>query len=220
MSYYGTDVISVQTRGTAESAFVSATFNASVTQLGATGPAAKEKALPIIERLKQTILARAEDGGIDTTRLKTTFAVDIHRNRENEFAGYRATYTVEFTGTNVVNAPAVHDALTSIEGVASPTPIYNLDDSPAVHARAFKEAVEKAKVKFESQCAALDFDPRAYGVQTYSIREETPRGKGLSFTEAAGAVAAGGKVKPIGMEPGKALLELNVEFAYTRKLQT
>lgn len=216
MSYYGTDVISVQTRGTAESAFVSATFTASVTQYGATGPAAKMKAEPIIEQLKQAILAHAEDGGIDTSRLKTTFAVDIHRNREQEFAGYKATYTIEFTGKNVVNAPAVHDALTSIEGVASPTPVYNLADSPAEHARAFKEAVEKAKVKFEGQCAALGLDARSYSVQTYTIREETPRGKGLSFTEAAGAVAAGGKVKPIGLEPGKALLELHVEFAYKK----
>lgn len=211
MSYYGDRVISVNVKGAAETEFISATFKASVTMQGRTGPAAKEKAIPIIENIKKTILSHADKAVIDTTRLKTTFAVDVARDRQTgQSIGYEAVYTITFTGKNVVAAPAVHDALTSIEGVQAPTPIYNVNDASAVHAVAFADAVAKAKVKFNDQCAALGLTASDFFVTSWNIQHEEPRGKTLGFTEGAGP-------KPVGLEPGKASLDMQVSFAYAPK---
>lgn len=211
MSYYGESTIAINTKGSAETEFVSATFKASVTTQAKTGPAAKEKAAPIIEMIKKSILLYATTAKLDTERMKTTFSVDVDTHRSTgDFIGYMAIYTITFTGKNVAMAPAVHDALTSIEGVQAPTPVYNLNDSAEVHARAFKVAADQAKVKFDNQCAALGLDPSFYEVKSWSIQEEEPRGKFLTFTE-------GATPKAVGLEPGKASLDMRVSFAYTRK---
>ncbi len=206
--YYGDSTISVNVKGSTETEFTSATFNASVTGYGKTGPEAKEKVFPVIEKLKKTILSHAEPAGIDTTRLKTTFDVLVDNDRATgAFVGYKAVYTIKFTGKNVTAAPAVHDALTSIESVQAQTPVYNLDDSAEVHGRAFNDAAAKAKTKFIYQCKALNLDPNHYVVKSWSIIDEEPRGKTLSFSEGAAA-------KPIGLEPGKASLDIRVTINY------
>lgn len=209
MSYYaGTEVVAVLVKGSTETEFTSASFRALVTTYGPTGPVAKEKALPAIDAIKQAIIAHAEKVGIDLDRLKTSFAVDIHHERATgNFAGYKALYAINFTGRNVVEALKLHDALTSLEGVEAPTPVFNLNDSAEVHARAFTDAVEKAKIKFNNQCKAIGMDPSFFRIASWSIQEEEPRGKMLSFTEGATA-------KPVGLEPGKAVLDMRVTFAF------
>ena len=212
MSYYGNqEIISVTAKGSSETEFASATFKANVVTEGKTGPEAKERAFPIIEKIKKTIVGHAESAKIDTQRLKTTFSVEIDTHRTTgAFIGYKAVYSITFTGTNVAAAPAVHDALTSIEHVQSPTPIYNLNDSAGVNAASFANAVQKANLKFGDQCKALGLPFDDFYVQSWSIQEERPAGKTLSFTE-------GPTAKPIGMEPGKASFDMTVNFAYARK---
>jgi uncharacterized protein YggE len=209
--YYGNEVINVTARGSAETEFVSATFKASITTHGKTGPKAKGEASPIIEKLKQTILSHADKGGIDTTRLKTTFAVVIDTNRNTgEFVGYKAVYTIDFTGTNVKAAPMIHDALTSIENVQAPTPVYNLSEASSVHALAFAAAVDKAALRFKDQCAALKFNADDFLIASWSITDEEHHGKTLSFSEPESP-------KAVGLEPGKASIDIKVAFAYVRK---
>lgn len=213
MAYYnnGDNVVLTLAKGSTETEFTSATFKAMVTTYGTTGPMAKEKALPCIEAIKRAIVSYGETVGIDMDRLKTSFSVDIHHARNTgEFAGYKANYTITFTGRNVVEALKLHDALTSIEGVEAPTPIFNLNDSADVHARAFADAVAKARIKFQSQCAALDIDPNMYETTSWSIQEEEPRGKMLSFSE-------GAQAKPVGLEPGKAVFDMKVTFVHRLK---
>jgi len=217
MGYYGDhpECISVTSKGSAETAFTKATYRATVTTSGKTGPAAKDRALPVIEQIRKTILAHAEKATLDTGRLKTTFAVDVETHRQTgEFLGYRAVYSAEFSGTNVREAPFVHDALTSIEGVQSPTPVYHVDDGVEVHAAAFADAVGKAKAKFAAQCKGLGVDPNFYEVTTWTIQEDTPRGKTLSFQ------ANATEPKAVGLEPGKATLDLNVTFVFAPKKPT
>ena len=139
--------------------------------------------------------------------------VETHR-QTGEFLGYRAVYSAEFSGTNVREAPFVHDALTSIEGVQSPTPVYHVDDGVEVHAAAFADAVGKAKAKFAAQCKGLGVDPNFYEVTTWTIQEDTPRGKTLSFQ------ANATEPKAVGLEPGKATLDLNVTFVFAPKKPT
>ena len=217
MGYYGDhpECISVTAKGSAETAFTKATYRATVTTSGKTGPAAKDRALPVIEQIRKTILAHAEKAALDTGRLKTTFAVDVETHRQTgEFLGYRAVYSAEFSGTNVREAPFVHDALTSIEGVQSGTPVYHVDDGVEVHALAFADAVGKAKAKFAAQCKGLGVDPNFYEVTTWTIQEDMPRGKTLSFQ------ANATEPKAVGLEPGKATLDLNVTFVFAPKKPT
>ncbi len=203
MGFYGdANIISVSGKGTATTKFTTATYKATVTTRGKTGPKAKEDALPVIEKIREVILRHAETAGIDTGRLKTTFG---------EFVGYRATYTASFTGSNVKEAPAVHDALTSIEGVESPTPVYGLDDGPAIQAVAFEDAVKKAKAKFESEAKACGLDPANYVIKSWGIQEEQAHGKTLAF-----ASNAHDKVKPVGLEPGRAVLDITVNLAFVK----
>jgi uncharacterized protein YggE len=218
MAYYGDNsgVIAVGAKGTAETKFTTATYRATVTCSAKTGPAAKDKALPIIEKIREAILKHSETGGIDTGRVKTTFGTDVERNRNTgEFVGYQAVYTAEFIGSNVKEAPAVHDALTSIEGVQAGTPVYSLDDGPERQAVAFAAAVGKAKAKFEAEAKACGLDPKNYVIRSWSIQEEQPRGKTLSF-----AVSAHDKAKPVGLEPGRAVLDITVNLAYVEAKAT
>lgn len=211
MSYYGSNVVAVNVKGSAETEFVSATFVAKVTTYGQTGPAAKDKALPTIDSIKKAVMQHAERAGIDTTRLKTSFSVDIHHDRHSgNFSGYKASYSITFTGRNVVESLALHDALTSIDGVESPTPVFNLNDSADVHSRAFNDAFQRAKVKFENQCRATGTDPKEFRLTSWSIQDEEPRGKMLSFRE------DGAGPKAVGLEPGKAVLDMRVTFCYSR----
>ena len=213
------DSIGVTTKGTAETAFVLVTFKASVNTRGQTGPEAKEKALPIIEQVKRVILAHAgeDKAGIDLERLKTSFSVGLAPQRYSnggvvlDTIEYRATYTITFVGKSVQAAPAVHDALTSISGVEAPTPVYNVDDLAKVYATAFADAYAKASLRFGAQCKAIGLDPERFYVQSWSVTDEQPRGKTLTYRE--NAVAA----KPVGLEPGKATLDMTVNFIYTRK---
>ncbi len=210
MAYYGNDVIAVSTKGAAETDFVSASFEARVVTEGTTGPDAKEKAISVIEKIKKAISMHADKGGIDTKRLKTTFAVDIRHDRiTGGFAGYKATYTIKFTGKNVAAATDIHDALTSIESVQAPTPIFNIDDSSDIHARAFTDAVQKAKIKFKDQCVALALEYENFSIQSWTAGEEEHHGKTLGLTEDSGP-------KP-GIEPGKASLDMRVTLVYRKK---
>lgn len=212
MSYYGdSGVITVNVKGSAETEFTSVTFKATVTTQAPLGPEAKEMARPAIEAIKKTILEHAETVGIDTHRLKTSFSVDSYNDRQTgKFSGYEARYTISFNGKNVVEALKLHDALTSLRGVEAPTPVFNIDDSADVHARAFNLAAAKAFEKFNNQCVALKLTPTAFEVASWSIDEEQPRGKTLSFSEGATA-------KPVGLEPGKASLDMRVTFAFRRR---
>jgi uncharacterized protein YggE len=209
MAYYGQN-IGISARGTTDTEFVSATFKATVITEGKTGPDAKEQALPVIEKIKKAIASHATSAGIDMTKLKTTFDVDIRHNRNSgEFNGYKATYTVNFQAKKVGAATAVHDSLTSIDSVQSPTPIFNLDDSPEVRDRAFTHAANQAIRTFTDQCRALKLDPNEFFIRSWSIQEERPHGKVLSLQVAEDA-------KPT-IEPGKASFDVNVIFIWAKK---
>ncbi len=214
MPYLGTNVINITAKGTAASAFTSATFKASVTTTGNTGPAAKELAIPRIEAIKGVIAKLAAEAGIETDRLSTSFAVDVNRERDSSghyvFKGYRAVYTISFKAVRVEQATTVHDALTSIEGVEAVSPVFNLDNSPIVEAEAFQKAVDLARLKFGNQCKALGKLPEEYEVTAWSVEEDQPQGKMLSLGGGAGPSA-------IEIEPGKALLEVTVAMSFTPK---
>jgi uncharacterized protein YggE len=202
MGYYGTETIDVHTQGSAETDWLSATYSASVVCSGKTGPEAKTKLAPITEKILEAVRSKADAAGIDLGRLQTTLNVSIRNNRQTgEFEGYNATYTIKFNGKSVAAAPEVHDALTSIESVMADTPKYNLNETNEAHGQAFKEAYDKAKLKFETQCKATGLDSTEWGLKSWDIQDEEHRGKTLGYN------TDGNAPKAIGLKPGRALIE-------------
>jgi uncharacterized protein YggE len=210
MSYYSDDNISITVNGSAETVFTSATFKASVTTLGKTGPEARGQAAPIIESIKRVLISWEDKGGIDLQRLRTTFDVSTNTSRSGDFNGYKAIYTIQFTAWAVAAAPAIHGALTSIETVEAETPVYHVKDSTEVQARAFADAVEKAKLKFAAQCVALDKDPQGYYVRSWITQDQEHHGKTLSFSD-----GQNGDFR--GHEPGWASLDIRATFLYKER---
>ena len=206
------NIVSIAARGTAETSFTSVAFKATVTKVADTGPKAKAAAAEPIEKILNVVREHAEKGGIDTNKLNTWFDVNTNHDRNTgSFRGYKAVYTIKFKAKNVAHATTIHDALTSIDGVEASSPQFKIDDSADVYARAFKDAVEKARVKFADQCNALDLAQANFRLTNWHISEEEPSGKFLSLRSGDDTA----HVKP-GIEPGKANYELRVTFAYVR----
>lgn len=211
---YGTqqDTISITSRGTTEAAFTSVTFKASATATGKTGPAAKEETKGRIEAILKVVAAFTERAGIEKDRLRTTFAVDVwkeYNGHRHEFKGYRATYTIAFNAKNVAEATALHDALTSINGVEAETPVFNIDDSPQVVAHVFADAVKKAKITFSNQCAALNFNAESFEIVNWRfIPGHRGSGKFLSLSS---------EDESVEIAPGRAVLESSYMFEFKKK---
>lgn len=212
MGYYvDNDAIRVTARGTAEAEFASVTYRAKASKSAKTGAEAKALVQPMIEQIKSVVHEHAERGKIDTGRLKTTFAVDVDTNRHTgEFCGYKATYSIEFTGRQVSAATGIHDVLTSLGEVQAPTPVFNLDTTAEVQSMAFHDAVARARELFAGQCAALDLNPSDFYVLTWAVETDRPSGKTLS-------VASSSTGSVVEVSPGRAVLEVTVTLLWTRK---
>ncbi len=206
--------IIVFAKGRAESMFERATFSVSCSDTGPTGHDAKLNAASSMNALRQLIVEWSTRAKLDPT-IKTTMVVEPFylyppdNRSEKTLGGYKATFTAEFVAGNVIEALALHDALTSIPRVAAQTPVFHVKDSNQVRDQAFKDAVLNANAKFNAQCAALGINPKLYEVSTWTIEDEQPRGKSISFKE-------GATPKSIETTPGAALLEIGVNFFFTK----
>jgi len=215
MKYYGHEVIEVKVKGMAPSKFISATFKATVTTKAPTGPAAKELAKGRIDQIKAVIARFAKDAEIVTDRLKTSFAVDVHTEyvgNEHVQKGYKSVYSITFEAKNVAQATALHDALTSIEGIASPSPVFNFDESPEVHALAFQDAVTQAKRKFADELRAVNLPADTYKIVSWQLNSERTLGGGKFL-----ALVEDSESNAVSVEPGKAIYELPLAFAFVQK---
>lgn len=210
MGYGNDDTIHITTKGSIETKFISVSFRASVTTTAKTGPDAKADAKQRIEAIKNVIGSFSDRAGIETDRLRTSFAVDVWKDNNYNFKGYKAVYTIAFNARNVSEATALHDALTSISGVESPTPVFNVDDSPETEAKVFEDAADKAKAKFKRQCDALGFDEEQFKVVRWSFIPDHRGGGGkfLSLTT---------EKESIEVSPGRALLESSYTFEFKGK---
>lgn len=208
------DSIRIKAPGSTETEFKTVSFRASVTATARTGPAAKKEAKGRIDQILQVVAAFTTRAGIETDRVRTTFAVDVTKDyTTGAFNGYQALYTISFKAKKISEAVALHDALTSIDGVESPTPVFNFDDSPEVRARVFENAASKAKATFESQCRALSYDPERFHISRwYFVPEHRPSGKFLSPVSVTDDTAS----SSVDITPGRALLEMTYEFEFQR----
>ena len=210
---------SLSAKGVAKAEFTSVGYSATIRTTGATGPEAKSKGRPIIAKLMAAIEQACKDGaGIDQHRLKTDYSVSQIRRYnsvtgEHEHLGYQAVFTVGFIGTNIKMATRVHDALTSIEGVESPTPAFSVDENAELEAAAFADGFGKAEARFKMMCetAGLDRDDcEIVGLDRDD--ERAHHGKTLALSAYDEAHADG----PVEIEPGKAEYGVIVRVTYAR----
>jgi uncharacterized protein YggE len=217
MTYYDQKPgqIAVSVRGSAETKFTSVSFQVTIVKQNKQGPAAKAEAETLIGEVKKVISSHAKSAEIDTTRIKTTFPVEIYHSRHTgEFAGYQATWTCNFTAKNVGEATRLYDALTSIDGPQAKSPTFHV--SAEVHARAFQDAWAKAKARFSYQCGAVGQKFEDYELLSWHIHDDTrPAGKMLALS--AGSGSEDGLVS---VEPGKAILDIGVNFVFVKKKPT
>lgn len=212
---------SVTAKGVAKAEFTSVGYAATIRTTGTTGPEAKSKGRPVVAKLMAAIEQACKDGaGIDRQRLKTDYSVgQITRyngaDGVREHLGYQAVFTIGFIGTNIKKATAVHDALTSIEGVESPTPVFNIDENADLEAAAFIDGYGKAEARFKMMCEAAGLRPLADFEVVGLDRddERAHRGKTLALASYDEAHADG----PVEVEPGKAEYGLIVRVTYARK---
>jgi uncharacterized protein YggE len=206
------DSIDVTVSGSAATTFTHAEFRADVTTYGKTGPEARGAAKPVIEAIRAVIVRYANVAKVETDRVRTTFAVGLHRRYDapthgQVVDGYRAVYTASFRALNVAEAGDLHDALTSIPGVESPTPIFHMDRTLGIYTAAFTEAAVLARARFLSECEAIGVVPSAFEVVGWRVEDDRPSGKMARMSEGEGV---------LGVDPGRAVLDLCVTFSYRR----
>lgn len=207
--------IDVSARGVSSATFTSVDYRVSAVTEGPTGPAAKDLARPIIDAALEVIRKHGPGAGVDMDRLRTSLSVDtfqVYDDRVQRHGGYRVSWSCSFSGTDIGASLVLHDALTSIAGVQSPSPVFRTDGKTDAHDRAFADAVKKARRKFEAQCQAIGVDPTNYRVKSWDVREEEQRGMGKTLS--IDPQTAGLGMKPVGAEPGKAVVEVNVTLYF------
>lgn len=210
---------SITAKGVAKASFTSVTYSATVRATDKTGPAAKAKARPVIAQLMAAIDEACKTGaGIDKLRLRTDMSISAvsrynDKTKQHEHAGYQATFTVNLDGSNVAMATKVHDALTSIEGVESPTPVFNIAGSAALEAEAFADGFAKAQERIGMMCKTAGLAPTRVKIVGLSQGDDRAhRGKTMALA-AYDETHAGA---PVEIEPGQAefVVQVTVRYAY------
>lgn len=205
-------IININAVGRAQSVFSSVSYSATVVADGPTGPVAKGRARPAMDKLREVVMGYADEAKLDRSRVRTTFSVDLipDHSRSQQFLGYRAVYTMSFSGSDVGASVKLHDAITSIEGVQSPSPVFLPDRKNDAPRAAFEDAFSQIRKKFAEQCGVAGLDPDAYEVVDWSSHDydESRRGGGkfLALDESSSAI-----------EPGKAEVSISVTASFRRR---
>lgn len=207
--------------GTADAKFTKVTYAVRVAQNGRTGPEAKERARPIIENVLKVLKEHADQAGIDPESIKSLLSVEEvssydHNTRENVFGGYRASYSLTFSGSNVDEASKLHDALTSIDDARASSPAFEIGSNDELLLHATTRAFAAANSRFRMECEVLGLDPDDYEIRTWSTgHDHGTRAKSLGL-EAAVAMDAP-MAAPIEIRAGKAVRSVTLTVSYARK---
>lgn len=208
----GAEQIPITGRGAVETVFDSVRYTVRVHALAPTGHEAKDAARKVIDQFHACISEFGPEAGLDLGMIRSKFGVGyVRKDAYEPVAGYRASYEVTFEGRNVATATRMHDRLTSIVGLESPTLEFLVSDLSDCEEAAFDKAVNQSKQKFLVQCRALGLSSDDYEPVTWYVERNTGGGKTMALHTPET------KAKPIGLEPGAALVEQVVTITYARK---
>lgn len=205
-----TDEIRIQVQGTAATQYTGANFTIQASRFDKVGSVAMDRIVEVATHIRTFLAEWTERAAIDTRGIRVVSKLGLHQNRQSyEYDGYTADYTCTFLCKNIVEGIALHRALTQIDGVTAPSPVFILDDSRSVQDLAFQDAVQKAMTRFADQCGALGKRATDYVIVNWGVQErETVSAKLMSYdpTEEDGGVGL-----------GRAILKLEVTFVFRLK---
>ena len=204
------DDIRIQVQGTAATQYTGANFTIQASRFDKVGSVAMDRIVEVATHIRTFLAEWTDRAAIDTKGIQVVSKLGLHQNRQTyENDGYTADYTCTFLCRNIVEGIALHRALTQIDGVTAPSPVFVLDDSREVKKFAFEDAVRKALNAFGDQCVALDKNITDYAIVNWGVQErEAAVGKLMSYdpTEENGGVGL-----------GRAILKLEVTFVFRLK---
>ena len=205
-----TDEIRIQVQGTAATQYTGANFTVQAFRRDKVGSIAMDRIVEVATRIRTFLAEWTDRAAIDTKGIQVVSKLGVHQNRQTyENDGYVADYNCTFLCKNIVEGIALHRALTQIDGVTAPSPVFILDDSRSVQDLAFQDAVQKAMTRFADQCGALGKRATDYVIVNWGVQErEAVSAKLMSYdpTEEDGGVGL-----------GRAILKLEVTFVFRLK---
>ena len=204
------DDIRIQVQGTAATQYTGANFTIQASRFDKVGSVAMDRIVEVAKRIREFLAEWTDRAAIDTKGIQVVSKLGLHQNRQSyEYDGYTADYTCTFLCKNIVEGIALHRALTQIDGVTAPSPVFILDDSRHVQKLAFQDAVQKAMERFADQCTALGKKATDHVIVNWGVSErEAAVGKLMSYdpTEEDGGVGL-----------GRAILKLEATFVFRLK---
>ena len=164
-----------------------------------TGPAAKAKIQPTVEKLLECF--ESLEG---TMNRVSSFKVEwVHRHQQTP--GYRAIYTLDFATDQVKSVVEISDKLTSIPGVQMKAPTYFFSDPEPHRVSALSRAFETARKRFETERALVGFDSNLTIISWNADYREH-----LGFSKVANHVSEG-------EDAGTARVEVHLDVSYGRR---
>lgn len=147
-------------------------FTCKVSDIAFNGPVAKERIKDAVKSLTDYYDVLRGEGKTRNKRSSMSLK-PVHKYNQktdiNEFGGYEATYTLEFSTLDVAAVSQIHDQLTSIDGVAAASPSFGFLD-PESHRRAALEAAwELVKERFEHQCVVLESPREKFRGESWKV---------------------------------------------------
>lgn len=236
MSEKNSVVTTVNVSGVALAEYDLSVFGLTIQSDGKTGPEAKEKLVKSVSTV-DTCLKSLRDEGVnveDATLRKSVRVSPIQvwndKKEKHENRGYRATYTLGFTVTNVDTTSTVHDRLSSlnVDGLTVNDPDFKVKNLDGLHKEALKNAFERASVRFENECAVLGKTANNYEVSAWNVRYDESQGRRRdnagpmrSFAAAGGSPMMATKaMSPISIEidagEAEVVATLNVTYSHKR----
>lgn len=168
----------VAARGLAEDKYTVANFHLSLSDKGATVPAAKDKLKKQIESLNTTLASlrtkldfKFIDNSVrSSSQMQEDYEYD-RKNNENKFIGHIATYNYSFQIDNLDVVNALYDALTSLNKVTVGSPSFGLKPAQRerLNKKALKNAFAKAKDRFEAECKVLNLVASEFEIANWEV---------------------------------------------------
>lgn len=224
MRFDNEDVVTqVSAIGTAVADFDMARFVVTATTKGDTGAEAKAALKQVVSELSKLYESFQSEGAVENRLANTSVAprqeYDVQKC-EHKLAGYQATYNLVFHVSDLDKVSQIHDALTNIEGVQANEPTFDIKDKSALSKQAFKNAYEKCKERFESECAVLGKNSGQYTVGRWNVHyseDDRYNGGVRTMTANVGGFADDDAIQ---IHAGKAEITCNLSIYFVKAKKT
>lgn len=194
-------------------------FTCTVADIGSSGPIAKELIKDAVKLLTDYYDVLRREG--KTRNKRSSMSVKPshkynQRTEENEFKGYEATYTLEFSTLDVAAVSKIHDQLTSIDGVAAKSPSFTFLDPEAHRRKALEAAWELVQERFEHQCVVLESPRDKFRGESWKVNFNDRRETFSKVANYANEVLGDGDI-PMDVEGGIARVQVTLDVTFVYK---